>query len=146
MTAPVHHRRLKQIVFTIGGTEFQTQITSWNVDPGEKDGDRVYSYGTTSNSNSFVEETDGEPTLELKWVSDWRAGGLDDYLWSNNNVEADFQLDHHPDIAGEHVRWTGRVLLKAPPAGDEARKTEMSEIKLSILGTLGDGLDYERIG
>ena len=140
----VHNRRLKVITFTLGGAPYQCQIQSWKVDPGEQDGDRQYTF-CDSTDNSFTEEADGEPTLELKWFSDWRSDGLDTYLWKNSNVVAAFQLDHHPDIVGEHVRWTGSVLLKAPPAGGDARATEMSELTLQIQGTLGDGLEFEEI-
>jgi hypothetical protein len=139
-----HQRRLKVITLSIGANQFQCQIKTWKLDPGEQDGDRQYTY-CDGPDNSFVEETDGEPTLELAWFSDYRSAGLDDYLWSNNNIAANFVLDHHPDIVGEHVRWTGQVLLKAPAAGGDVRATETSEITLQVLGTLGDGLTYERI-
>jgi hypothetical protein len=133
----VHQNRLKVINFTIGATAYDCQIQSWNVDPGVQDGDRQYTY-CSSGVNSFIEETDSEPTLQLKFYSDWRSPtGLSSFLWQNPNVVATFQLDHHPDIASEHVVWSGSVLLQPPPAGGDARDTEISEITLMVIGGLG---------
>lgn len=140
----VHQRRLKVINFTIGAIAFECQLQTWTMNPGVQDGDRRYTY-CSSGANSFVEETDDEPTLELTFFSDWRSNGISDFLWSNANTEAAFVLDHHPDIVGEHVRWSGTVLLKPPPVGGDARTTEVSEVTLQIVGTLGDGLVYERV-
>lgn len=141
----VHNRRLKMIQFTVGGESFECQIQSWNLDPGVQDGDRQYTFCTDTGNNSFVEETDDEPTLELKAFADWRSDGFSDYMWSHANQTVAFQLDHHPDIVGEHVRWTGSVLIKPPPVGGDARDTELSEVTLQVIGSLGNGLTYERI-
>lgn len=138
-----HNRRLKVIEFTVDAISFECQLNSWTLDPGTKDGDRQYTYCP---DGAFVEETDDEPTLELKFFSDWRSAGISDFLWSHPNEVVDFVLDHHPDITGEHVRWTGKVLVKAAPVGGDARDTEMTEITLQVIGTLGDGYTYERIG
>lgn len=139
----VHQTRLKIIQFTIGGNSFECQVNSWKLDPGTNDGDRQYTFCP---DGVFVEETDDEPTLELKFFSDWRSAGISDYLWANPNVVAAFVLDHHPDIVGEHVRWSGSVLVKPAPVGGDARDTEMTEITLQVIGTLGNGLTYARIG
>lgn len=131
----IHQRRLKIITFTLDGVSFDCQITSWTLDPGIKTGDRVYTYCSAGEGqNSFIEETDGEPTLELKFLSDWTENGISDYLWSHNMETADFVLDHHPDIPGEHVRWSGQVQIQAPPAGGDARDTETGDITLPIIG------------
>jgi len=126
-----NHRRLKKINLSIDGTSgFECQLTSWNLDPGVQDGDRVYTYC----DDSFIEDTDNEPTLDLKFVSDWTAAGISTFLWENAGLEAAFVLDHHPDIVGEHVRWTGNLLVKAPAVGGDARDTEMTEITLQVIG------------
>lgn len=138
----VVHRRLKIIQFTIDGTSYECQLNSWTLDPGTDDGDRQFTFCP---DGQFVEETDDEPTLELKFFSDWRSAGISDFLWSHANEEADFVLDHHPDIPGEHVRWTGTLLVKPAPVGGDARDTETTEVTLQIVGTLGDGLTYERV-
>lgn len=138
----VHQRRLKLITLTIDGISFECQINSWKLDPGSNDGDRQYTFCP---DGVFVEETDDEPTLDLKLFSDWRSDGFSDYLWSHPNEVAEFVLDHHPDIVGEHVRFTGSVLLKPPAAGGDARETEVTEITLQVIGTLGNGLTYERV-
>jgi hypothetical protein len=138
----VHQRRLKLINFTLDTASFECQVQSWNIDPGIEDGERQYTYCP---DGQFVEETDGAPTLQLRFFADWRSDGISDFLWSNPNKEASFTLDHHPDIVGEHVRWTGKVLLKPPPTGGDVRTTESHELTLAIIGTLGNGLDYERV-
>lgn len=138
----VHQRRLKIIQFTLDGDSYECQLNSWKLDPGVKDGDRQYTFCP---DGQFVEETDDEPTLELKFFSDWRSAGISTYLWSNANQTVAFVLDHHPDITGEHVRWTGQVLIKPPSVGGDARDTEVSEITLQIIGTLGDGLTFEEV-
>jgi hypothetical protein len=140
----IKQRRLKIITFTIGGTSFDAQITSWQVQPGIKTGDRVYTFNSAGEGqNSFVEETDGEPTLNLKFLADWTSGGISDYLTANSMATAAFVLDHHPDIVGEHVRWTGTVQLQAPDSGGDARATEMQEVTLPILGAAPV---YTRVG
>ncbi|TDP97649.1 hypothetical protein [Labedaea rhizosphaerae] len=147
----VQQRRLKVVVFTIGGQSFDCQLQSWTMDPGEDDGDRQWTFCSEASTpenptpNSFIEETDGEPTLQCTFYSDWRENGISDYLYAHNKEVADFVLDHHPDIVGEHVRWSGQLVIKAPPVGGDARDTEQSEVTFQVLGSLGDGLTYERV-
>lgn len=140
---PVQQRRLKLINFTLDNISFECQINSWSLDPGTKDGNRQYTFCV---DGIFIEETDDEPTLDLKFFGDWRSAGISDYLWTNENKIANFTLDHHPLIIGEHVRWSGQVLIKPFPVGGDARTTEASEVTLQIVGTLGSGLTYARIG
>lgn len=138
MTAPQpHYRRLKIISFTLGGVEYSTQVTSWKVSAGIKTGDRIYTFSSAGEGhNVVIEETDGEPTLDIKFLSDWTSGGISDYLWNNNMVTAAFTLDHHPDIVGEHVQFSGQVQLQAPDTGDDARASEEQEVNLPILGAI----------
>lgn len=133
----VHQRRLKLITLTLGTTSVECQLNSWNLDPGVNDGDRQYTYCP---DGVFVEETDDEPTLELKLFADWRADQVSDFLWSNPNTVVEFELNHHPDVATEHVRWTGHLLIKPPPVGGDARTTEMSEVTLQVQDYV-----YERV-
>jgi hypothetical protein len=131
----VHQRRLKIIQFTIGGTDYSCQVKSWTLDPVIKTGNRVYTFCSAGEGqNTFIEETDGQPTLMLKFLSDWTSAGISTYLTANSMTVAAFQLDHHPDIVGEHVRWTGSVQLQAPPNGGDARVTEEQQVTLPILG------------
>lgn len=125
----VHNRRLKLIQFTLDGTAFECQLNSWTLDPGEDDGDRMYTFCP---EGEFTEETDTDPTLDLKFFSDWRSNGISDYLWTHRNEVVEFVLDHHPEIPGEHVRWTGTVRIKAPAVGGDARTTEVSEVTLQV--------------
>lgn len=124
-------RRLKLLNLTIGTVSVECQLSSWNLDPGVQDGDRLYSYcpdGVT------IGETDAEPTLQLKTYSKWVAGGFEDFCWTNRGVVADFQLDHHPDIALEHVRWNGQVLVQPTPVGGDRGDQEMTEITFMCVG------------
>ena len=127
----VHNRRLKLITFTLDGQSFECQVKTWKLDPGEEDGERMYTF---CEDGEFEEETDDDPTLELSFFSDWRSNGISRYLWENGGSVVAFQLDHHPDIVGEHVRWTGDVKLKRPAVGGDARTTEVTDITLKIIG------------
>lgn len=127
----VHNRRLKLITFTLGATEFQCQVNTWTMDPGIEDGERQYTFCA---DGAFIEETEPEPTLEVRFFSDWREGGISDYLWANNGQTVDFVLDHHPDIAAEHVRWTGKLMIKPGPVGGEPRTTEATEVTFQCVG------------
>lgn len=143
----VHQRRLKTVTFTVAGVDVGCQLTSWKLDPGIKDGDRVYTFCSDQTNNVFIEETDDEPSLDLKFVSDWRSGQVSDFLWANNGTVVAFSVDHHPDIVGEHVQFSGNVFIKAAPVGGDARETEMTEITLQVVGSLsGNSLFYTRIG
>ncbi|WP_153030666.1 hypothetical protein [Amycolatopsis sp. YIM 10] len=122
---------MKVIQFTIGGTSFECQVQTWNLDPGIEDGDRLYSQCPDGEA---VEETDPEPTLEVTFYADWRSGGISDYLWAHNGETAAFVLDHHPNVPNEHVRWTGELVVKPGPAGGEARETEMTEVTFQCVG------------
>lgn len=128
---PLHAKRLKLIEFSLDGNQFECQVQSWVLDLGEEDGDRLYSFCPDGET---VEETDPDPTLELKFYADWRSAGVSRWLWQNRGTTVDFVLDHHPDVAAEHITWTGQVYIKAPPAGGEARETEMSEVTLQVIG------------
>jgi hypothetical protein len=137
MTA--HNRRLKQITFQLGATEFQCQVQSWQLVNNTDDGDLMYTFCP---DGEFREETDDDYSLELTFFSDWRSGGISDYLWENDGETVAFTLDHHPDIAAEHVQWTGNVKIKAPTVGGEARDTETTEVELLCIGKP----TYTRVG
>jgi hypothetical protein len=122
--------RLKKINLTIDGNETSCQLTSWTLDLGEQDGDRIYTYC----DDSFIEDADNEPTLDLKYLSDWTEDGISTFLWENKGEVVAFVLDHHPDVAGEHVRWTGNVKIKTAPVGGDVREREMTEVTLQIVG------------
>jgi|SRR5919205_3791422 hypothetical protein len=125
-----HSRRLKEITFTLGGTAFQCQVNKWQLTNATETGDRKYGFCPDS---QFFEETDPDWSLELTFFSDWRSGGISDYLAANDGATVAFVLDHHPDIVAEHVRWSGNCLIKAPNVGGEARTTEVTEVTLPVL-------------
>lgn len=129
-----HNRKLKAITFDLGGTEFQVQLKSWTLNNNTGDGETFYTFG--GDAEAFIESAEGEYTLDLVFYSDWRSGGISDYLWENNEVTVAFQLDHHHEnTVGEHVRWSGSVQIKAPTVGGEARVTEETPVTLKIVGT-----------
>lgn len=126
-----HSRQLKLIEFTIGETNFECQLTSWTMDPGIPDSEIVYTFCP---DGAAAEDGVPSPTLQLVFLSDWREDGISDFLTAHSGEDADFVLDHHPDIALEHVRWTGTLRVKAPAVGGEARSGERTEITLQCIG------------
>lgn len=125
------NRRLKTITLDIDGENFECQIKSWKMANGSDDGDHMYTFCP---DGEFIEESDDQYTLELTFYADWRAGGISDYLWLHNREVVTFQLDHHPDIDGEHVRWNGSIYLKVPDAGGDVRTTEEQEASFQVIG------------
>lgn len=130
----VHHRRLKRIEFSFAlddeaPAQFECQINTWELDPGEQDGDRRYTFCP---DGEFEEETDSEPQLTLGFFADWRSEGISDFLWTNRGKVADVEIVHHPDTPEETVTFAGKVRLKAPPVGGDARTTEEQEITLMV--------------
>lgn len=128
MTA--HNRQLKLIEFTLDDTNYECQVVSWTVDPGIPDATRVETFCP---DGVALEEGVPEPTLQFTFLSDWTEDGISDFLTAHSGEDVEFVLDHHPDIALEHVRWTGTVRLKAPPVGGEKRAGERTEITLQCL-------------
>lgn len=127
----VHHRKLKLIEFSIDGTSFECQVNSWQVVNNTDDGERHFTFCP---DGEFREDADDDYALELKFFSDWRSEGISDFLVQNDMTEVAFQLDHHPDVVGEHVRYSGTVRIKAPSTGGDIRTTEMTEVTLPIKG------------
>lgn len=136
---PTHYRRLKVINLAIDSQSIDCQLTSWTLDPGQDDGDVNYTYCP---DGSFISETDAEPTLDITFVSDWTSAGFSAYLWEHNGETADFTLDHHPDVPGEHVRWTGQLKIKPGPAGGDRGDDETTEVTFQIIPT---SLTFERV-
>ncbi|MCW6008502.1 hypothetical protein K1W54_28755 [Micromonospora sp. CPCC 205371] len=126
-----HNRRIKQIEFTLAGVAFQCQVQNWNMANNTEDGEKLYAQCP---DGEFREDADPDYALELTFFSDWRSDGISDFLTAHDMEWVAFQLDHHPDIVGEHVRWTGEVKVRAPNAGGEARATEMTEVTLPVKG------------
>lgn len=144
----VLRNRLKVINFTLNGVSYGFQLNSWTLTNNTVDGVKTFTYGgpgTTQTgvvSSEFRTETDDDWQLSMKYYSDWRAGGISDYLMQNTRVVAGFQLDHHPDIVGQWVRWSGNCVLKAPNVGGDVRMIEETSVNLLILGIP----TYARIG
>src|SRR5262245_42341312 len=99
-----HNRKLKLIEFTVDGTSFECQLQSWNLANNTDDGERMYTFCP---DGEFIEDAEPQYALELTFFSDWRSDGVSDFLWAHDQETVAFQLDHHPDVVGEHVRWTG---------------------------------------
>jgi hypothetical protein len=139
MTAPtglsVHTRRLKAVVFTLNGVSYDCQLNNWTMMNNTVDGTKTFSYcAAGGQSSEFRTETDNDYALQLKFFADWRAGGISEFLWQNTRAIAAFVLDHYPDIVGEHVRWSGNCVLKAPSVGGDIRTIEETSVTLLVLG------------
>lgn len=131
-----HNRRLDYITLEIDGENYECQITNWKINPPTTIGEKKYTFCP---DGEFREETDPEDwTLDLTWVTDWRVGGLDRILWaagtSAPETPLDFTLVNHPTRTGEAVSWDGQFYPRCPPAGGEARATEMTEMSFVGVG------------
>lgn len=130
MTA--HNRKLKVITLDVGGTAFEAQVASWTLTNATDDPTLVYVF---AEGEEFAEDADPSYTLDVTFFADWRANGISDYLWSHDGQDVTFQLDHHPDIPAEHVRWTGTLHVKAPNVGGDVRTTEQTQVTFQCVGT-----------
>jgi hypothetical protein len=129
MTA--HNRKLKTLTFDLDGTEFQVQLNTWSLANGTADGETLYVYAP---DEEFVDDSDPSYTLSATFYSDWRAGGISDFTWTHDGETLPFTIDHHPDIAAEHVQWTGMVKIKAPDVGGDVRTTEVTSVQWTVVG------------
>jgi hypothetical protein len=147
----VHSRRLKFLQLSVGELDspdesdeiaFQCQVESWNVVNNTPDGDKRFGFcydpeqtdAENALDGEFREEAEPDYQLTAKLFADWRNNGISTYAWNHNGETVNFRLDHHPNIVGEHVAWAGRLKIKAPGVGGDARTTEMSEIAWVIIG------------
>jgi hypothetical protein len=137
-----HHRKLKILVLTIGLTDFQAQVRTGRVVNNSEDGEKMYTFGGPGEAGEFREDAEPNYALEMTLFADWRSGGLSDFLTANDGQIADFVFDHHPDIPEEHVRRTGKLKVRDPGMGGDARTTETQEVTLQII----DKPTYERVG
>ena len=126
-----HNRRVKQIVFTIAGVPFECQVESWQMLNNTPDGEKRFGLCP---DGEFREETDDDYALQITFFADWRSNGISDYLTLHDKETVAFVLDHLPDIVGEHVRWNGDLVLKAPNVGGGGRATETFETTLLVIG------------
>lgn len=134
------HNKLKTILFSLtpdaGGTgtpvNFECQLSQWQVQNNTDDPEQRYTFCP---DGEFYEDADPSYALSLTFYSDWKADGISDFLWQHHGEVVDFTLDHLPDVADQHVQWTGTCRIKSPNAGGEVRSTESQEVTLAILGT-----------
>lgn len=128
---PPHNRKLKLITLDIGGENFEIQCKTWNLTNNTAIGDKQYTFAP---DGEFTDEVDPDYTLALTFFADWRVDGVSDFLTAHDGETLPFQLDHHPDIVAEHVRWTGNVTIMAPTVGGDARVTEETAVEYAVIG------------
>jgi hypothetical protein len=126
-------RSLKVIEFTLDSIAFDCQVQTWNVTNNTQRGEKIYSF-CRDGTGETREETVPDYVLDLVFWSDWRSEGISDWLWDNDDETVAFQLDHHPYIVGEHVRWTGECIIIAPTVGGEVKTTEKTTVALPCIG------------
>lgn len=126
-----HNRKLTQIVFDLGGNEYQAQISSWTLNNNTGDPEIHYVYEP---GEEFAEAPEDDWSLDITFYADWRLSGISDYLMSHDGEDVTFQLDHHPGIPAEHVRWTGTLHIKAGGAGGDANATESTSTTFKCVG------------
>lgn len=129
-----HNRKLKTLTLQLGSDQFHCQLQEFKLNNNTEDGERFYTFCAADEDGEFREDAEPDYSLELKFFSDWRSAGVSAWLWAHDQETVDFQLDEHPDVAAEHVRWTGQLKVKAPSVGGAARTTEMTEVTLPIIG------------
>ena len=109
------------------GKRVTVHYTGWLYDPAQSD-------EANALEGEFREEAEPDYTLTATLYSDWRSSGISTYAWQHDGETVNFRIDHHPNIAGEYVAFEGRLKIKAPNVGGDARTTEMSEISWVIIG------------
>lgn len=122
--------KLKQVTLDIGGENFEVQLKTFNLVDNTDEAEVAYTFAP---DGAYAEETDESWQLELTFLSDWKVNGVSDFLAQHHNEVVPFQLDHHPDVAAQHVRWSGNVRLRHPSVGGDARATELTEITLPLI-------------
>lgn len=131
----IHKRKIKLVEFSLGtdpdDIAFECQLNTWTINNNTEDGDKIY---TLCPDGEDTEETDPDFSIDLTFFADWRSDGISDFLWSHDGETMTLTIDHHPDIALEHVKWVGQVKIKAPNVGGEARENEMTETTLQFIG------------
>lgn len=137
MTA--HNRKLSKVTFSLDGIEYQAQLQSWTMNNNTDDASVFYVFEP---GEEFAEAADPSWSLDCTFYADWRSDGIGDFLMAHDEEDVALVLDHHPDIPGEHVRWSGTIHLKAPSVGGDVRTTEQIQTTLTFVGKPA----YERVG
>jgi hypothetical protein len=127
----IHSRKLKRLDLTVDGESFEAQCKTLKVVNDTDDPEPLYSFGPDGEDR---EEADDAYTLEATFFADWREGGISDWMWAHDKEVVDFAIVLHPDTPLESVQWAGQVKIKAPDVGGDARTTEETELKLSVIG------------
>lgn len=128
----VNHRRLKEIVFNLAGTDYQVQLHDWKLNNDTADPKIFHTYG--GDAEDFAEDEDPKYSLDLKFYADWRSAGISDFLTVHDGETVAFTLTHHPGIVGESHQYVGSVQIKAPSVGGAVRTTELTETQLQCVG------------
>lgn len=128
----VNHKKLKQITFDLGGSEFQVQLKDWKLNNDTDDPEILHTYGGPT--EDFAEEADPAWSLDLVFYADWTVNGVSDYLTAHNGETLDFEITHHVGVSGWEHQRSGQVFIKAPSVGGEIRETELTEITLALVG------------
>lgn len=139
-------RKLKVITFTLGGNNYEHQLKTWKLTNGTNAGNTTFVFGGNTDDptkpGAIVEDTDPSWTLDLTFLADWANAGISDFLTVHDTETATFQIDHHPNEVGEHVRWVGSAKIAAPTVGGDANATEETQVSLVVAGSP----TYSRIG
>lgn len=129
--------KFRTVGFRLGGVDQQYQLTSGKLVNNTPDGEKLYVFALPTDpagTGEIREDAEPDYALELKFFADWRPGGISDYLTQNDQQTITFYFDHHAEISGEHVRWTGTCKAKAPTVGGDVRTNEMTEVTLAVFG------------
>jgi hypothetical protein len=131
MSSPLHNRKIKQIVFDVGGSTFQCQVEIFNFVNNTEDGEKIYAMCPNGED---IEETDPNWTFTATLFADWRSDGVSDFMMEHDGENVAITVEHHPDIPAEHTIWEATVRLKAPGVGGQVKQTERQEISWQVIG------------
>lgn len=131
MSSPLHNRKIKRIVFDLGGNTFQCQIASFNFVNNTPDGEKIYSMCP---DGVAIEETDEDWAFRMRFYSDWRETGISTFLMEHDGEDVAITVEHHPDIPEEHTIWEATMRIKAPDVGGDVKTTEVQETTMQLTG------------
>lgn len=133
----MNKKRLRDASIKIGasgGTEFNAQVESVQLNNETDDGDQIFTYAP-GDAGEGREDVDPSWSLRLAGPSDWTEGGINDYMEDHDGETLPFTVIGHSTSAdGWKVQWVGNLKCKATGFGGDNRTTDRYELVLPIVG------------
>lgn len=132
---PIQNKKFKTAIvkFTTPVlADFSCQMLAMMPQNNSPDGDKYYTF-CSDGLGEGREETDPDWSVTLRGKHDWTATGVSRYLTSNDNAEVELVLNFDNGVAGWNRTWTGKVLVRAPGDGGDARSPQEFEVTLQYV-------------